>query len=250
MSFSAWLLDAPAWAILLVGLAALIIGLLVIIYKQLRASTTKDEIENLKIQIENESKNRVIAINGVVKRISRFEVPEIEQPKLPDLAFTVDFDPDKHFKEEDVPSRVSGVEMAKKRYFWMYVTNTSGSDIKNVGIQLDKIEERPNRASDHILHPHNCRANLCFERDNAQVMQFSFEQTEKVSLISRTQDIAGSAPICIIATSESFNNRERVDHLYLKITGEGIKPIPFILSAWVENNHLRMAWVQTPSMTS
>jgi hypothetical protein len=187
----------------------------------------------------------ITAIDDLRKKVSDLDIAattvpitqDLPPPKSPlEIEFEgiepVRWEPEQHgtFNDE-----------VRRKHFGISVHNRGDIDIQQVAVEIEKIEEIPNRANEIRPLPKTLGLRLKFKTNNATLQNFHADFRDRVPVISHVDSMLINEQLRVASTQRyEFPHNGRRHYIYLKVTGAKVPPVTDIFTVWVDSGGLQM----------
>lgn len=132
-------------------------------------------------------------------------------------------------------------DQVRRKHYGINVHNMGNMDVEQVAVEVEKIEQIPDRANEIIPIPQMLGLRLRFKLNNATSQAFPVGFRDRVSVISHVDGMLMNEELRIASTQMyEFHHRNRRHRIHIKVTGAKVQPVKEIFTVWVDSGGLQM----------
>ena len=115
------------------------------------------------------------------------------------------------------------------------VHNKTGADVRDVRVEVERIEQLPERPNEPLTPAPYMGHKLRFERNAEYTQTFCDDDRDRVALVSYTNAMMIKDAFRIEGMSDKIFHEGKNHRIHVKVTGEMVKATPATFTAWVDS---------------
>lgn len=132
-------------------------------------------------------------------------------------------------------------EPTRRKHFGISVHNRGSVDVAQVSVEIERIEQVPNRSNEIVQPSKTLGLRLKFKTNNATSQTFHADFRDRVSIISHVNAMMMDGNLLVASTQRfEFPHNNCRHRIYLKVTGEKVLPVTDVFTVWVDSSGLQM----------